>query len=64
MSLRGSIERQYEATVDQLDRDIDRGYLTPDEYDEEVAELERDARAAIREAAEEAYADVMGGEYW
>lgn len=51
--------RAYEREEERIEQAFANGDLTPEEYREELRELQRDYRAAAEEAAERAYSDEM-----
>jgi len=54
-----SLESQFDAEVENLDRQLNDGLITQQEFNKEYRELMRDLNAAVREEAQEAYDNVM-----
>jgi hypothetical protein len=50
---------QYEREEAQLDADLYEGRISQKEYNKELQEMERSYRAELREAAENAYDEMM-----
>lgn len=55
--------RQYEAVVDQIEKDFENGFLTSAEAQEEIHDLDRDFQAGIEEEAMDAAEDVFRSYY-
>lgn len=61
MDARDQIERAYELEENALVERYNSGSITQEQFNREMGQLQRDARAEIQEAAQDAYDDVMGG---
>jgi phage tail tape-measure protein len=58
-SSEGGVVNQFEREEDALTEQLDRGEITPAEFNRQLRELQRDYRACAQEAAERAFQDEL-----